>query len=313
MLGSVAEGSMSARRDLLLAMIFSTAAAIPVAAQPVGSAAIPDFSGIWAHPWLPGFESLASGPTSLVNLSRRPDGVSNVLVLAGDYNNPILKPAARETVKQFGEMSKAHYGFHNPRNQCWPNGLPFVLSSNGMQIFDRGDHLTIIYQTDHQMRRVRMNQPHPANVTPSWYGDSVGHYEGDTLVIDTVGIKTGPFAMIDWFGTPQSPALHVVERYRLIDYDQAKDGLARAFKDNSLPNPPTVDLNYRGKYLQLLFTVDDPNVFTTPWSATVTYGRPAAPISRGLNVWLENVCAENPRKYGTEDDAQVPTAANADF
>jgi hypothetical protein len=74
-----------------------------------------------------------------------------------------------------------------------------------------------------------------------------------------------------------------------------------------------VDLNYRGKYLQLLFTVDDPNVFTTPWSATVTYGRPAAPISRGLNVWLENVCAENPRKYGTEDDAQVPTAANADF
>ena len=50
-------------------------------------------------------------------------------------------------------------------------------------------------------------------VTPAWYGDSVGHYEGDTLVIDTVGIKVGPFAMVDMYGTPHSAALHVVERY----------------------------------------------------------------------------------------------------
>src|SRR5205085_2812055 len=214
---------------------------------------------------------------------------------------PILKPETAETVRKFGEQSKVHFGFHNPGNQCWPNGLPFVLSSNGMQIFDRGDHITIVYQTDHQMRHVRMNAQHPANVTPSWYGDSVGHYEGDMLVIDSVSIKAGPFAMIDWFGTPQSPALHVIERYRLVDYAQAKEGLDRAFKDNSLPNPPTVDLNYRGKYLQLTFTVEDPNVFTTPWSATVTYGRPAPPISKGLSDWLENVCAENPRKYGTEE------------
>jgi hypothetical protein len=60
-------------------------------------------------------------------------------------------------------------------------------------------------------------KPHPAHVTPSRYGDSVGHYEGDTLVIDTVGIKIGPFAMVDMFGTPHTEALHVVERYRLID------------------------------------------------------------------------------------------------
>jgi len=50
--------------------------------------------------------------------------------------------------------------------------------------------------------QVRLNQPHPANVTPSWYGDSVGHYEGDTLVIDTVGIKIGPFSMVDMYGRP---------------------------------------------------------------------------------------------------------------
>ena len=243
----------------------------------------PDFSGIWAHPWLPGFEALASGPTALVNLSRTPEGRSIQTQLVGDYKNPILKPEAAETVRKFGEQSKSYFGFHNPRNQCWPNGIPFVLSSNGLQIFDRGDHLTMIYRVDHQVRTVRMNASHPANVAPSYYGDSVGHYEGDTLVIDTVGIKPGPFAMIDWFGTPQTPALHVVERYRLIDYDQAQEGVKRANKDNVLPqfnNPPVVDFNSRGKWLQLLFTVDDPNVFTTRvvrdgdlWSGGAGWGR----------------------------------------
>ena len=306
---------MTARRNFLLLATLAITAVTPVLGQAAapGARPIPDFSGIWAHPWLPGFESLSSGPTSLVNRSRRPDGVSNVLQLVGDYTNPILKPETAATVKRFGEMSMAHFGFHNPRNQCWPNGVPFVLSSNGQQIFDRGDHITIIYQTDHQVRRIRMNSTHPANVTPSWYGDSVGHYEGDTLVIDTVGIKQGPFAMIDWFGTPTSPALHVIERYRLLDYAQAKEGIDRAFRDNSLPQPSTVDLSYRGKHLQLTFTVEDPTVFTTPWSATVTFGPPAPGISPGPNLWLENVCAENPRKYGTEEDVQLPTAAKADF
>ncbi len=49
-----------------------------------------------------------------------------------------------------------------------------------------------------------MNEPHPAHVTPSWYGDSVGHYEDDTLGIDTIGIKVGPFGTIDWFGSPHT-------------------------------------------------------------------------------------------------------------
>jgi hypothetical protein len=137
-----------------------------------------------------------------------------VAQLVGDYKNPILKPEAAETVRKHGEESKAHFGFHNPRNQCWPNGLPFVLSSNGLQIFDRGDHLTMIYHMDHQLRTVRMNGSHPPKVTPSYYGDSIGHYEGDTLVVDTVGIKVGRVTMADAYGSPQSEAMHVVERYR---------------------------------------------------------------------------------------------------
>jgi len=295
------------RRNFLLLAALAIAATPDVgpAAAPTSTATIPNFSGLWSHPWLPGFEPMASGPTSLVNRSRR-NGVSNVLQLVGDYTNPILKPEAAATVKKFGEQSIAHYGFHNPRNQCWPNGVPFILSANGLEIFQGPDHITMIYQVDHQVRHVRMNAQHPANVVPGYYGDSVGHYEGDTLVIDTIGIKAGPFAMIDWFGTPQTPALHVVERYRLLDYAAAKDGLDRASKENALPQPPAVDLSYRGKHLQLTFTVEDPNVFTTSWTSTVTYGKSAV-------AWAENVCSENPNKYGTEEDAQVPTATKADF
>ena len=190
---------------------------------------------MWAHPSLPGFEPLASGPTSLTNRSRR-NGVSNPLQLVGDHTNPILKPEAAEVVKKFGEMSLAYFGFPNPRNQCWPNGVPFILSSNGMEMFQQPDKITIIYQVDHQARYVRMNQPHPAVVTPSWYGDSVGHYEGDTLVVDTVGVRIGPFAMVDWFGTPHTPALHVIERYRLLDYEAAKEDWNGTQKRMSAPS-----------------------------------------------------------------------------
>jgi hypothetical protein len=110
-----------------------------------------------------------------------------------------------------------------------------------MQMLQQPHQITILYSNDHEVRHVRMNQPHPARVTPSWYGDSVGHYEGDTLVIDTVGIKPDrPFAMVDMYGTPYSQAPHVVERYRLIDYEAAKEaeergqrGLSRA----GSPNP----------------------------------------------------------------------------
>jgi hypothetical protein len=293
------------RWNFLLVATLAAVASAPVLGPASAAAPVPDFSGMWVHPWLPGYEPMASGPTSLKNLSRR-EGVSNPLQLVGDYKNPILKPETAAIVKKFGDMSLNHFGFHNPRNQCWPNGIPFVLSANGLQIFQQADKITMLYQTDHQVRRVRMNAQHPAKVTPTYYGDSVGHYEGDTLVIDTIGVKPGPFAMVDWFGTPQTPSLHVVERYRLLDYAQAKEGLDRANKENALPAPAAVDLSYRGKHLQLTFTVEDPTVFTTPWTATVTMGKPVV-------EWAENVCAENPRKYGTEEDAQVPTAAKPDF
>jgi hypothetical protein len=168
------------------------------------------------------------------------------------------------------------------------------------------DQITIMYDEGPDVRHVRMNQPHPAVVTPSWYGDSVGHYEGDTLVIDTVGTKTDrPFAMIDLYGTPYTKALHVVERYRLIDYEAAQEGLQRDAKENQRV-AGDIDPNYRGKFLQVRFTVEDEGVFTTPWSATITYRPAPAP-------WQEIVCAENRHEYYANKDSDVPTADKPEF
>ena len=302
------------RRIFPLLVVLAAAAGTPGSGHSAPAVtAIPDFSGVWDHPALPGFEPLATGPTSLTNRSRR-GGVSNQQQLVGDYTNPILKPDAAEIVKQHGEMSLSHFGYPTPRNQCWPGGVPFEFTNNGMMMIQKPGEILIIYRLDHQVRHVRMNQAHPARITPSWYGDSVGHYEGDMLVVDTVGIRIGPFAMVDWFGTPHTPALHVVENYRLLDYQAAKEALDRSAKENFIPDF-RVNPNDKGKHLQLLFKVEDEGVFTTPWSATITYGRVRPPPGRVSEVseWEEDVCAENPHKYGTEKDVAVPTADKPDF
>jgi hypothetical protein len=211
------------RRNFLLLVTLVSAAATPVSGQPKDSISIPDFSGIWTHS-IPGFEPLASGPTALINRSRRENGTGNILKLDGDYTNPVLKPEAAEVVKMHAERGLNYIGDPNPRNQCRPEGVPFLFTDRPTELLQQPDKVTILYGHDHQVRHVRMNQPHPAQVTPSWYGDSVGHYEEDTLVIDTVGMKVGPYSMVDWYGTPRTEALHVVERYRMLDYEAAKEG-----------------------------------------------------------------------------------------
>ncbi len=308
---------MATQRRGFLLLVALAAAVAPALGQTVApavgtagsgkqsTAPIPDFSGIWWHPSLPGFEPPASGPGPVTNRSRLPNGVNNFNRLVGDYANPILKPEAAEVVKKHGEISLKGIGYPTPSNQCWPAGVPYLLSSFGTQLLQQPDNITILYSQNHEVRRVRMTDAHPAQVTPSWNGDSIGHYEGDTLVIDTVGIKIGRFAMVDMFGTPHSQALHVVERYRLLDYEAAKEGLDRDARGN-FRVPGNINPNYRGKHLQLHFTVEDEGVFTMPWSATITY-RPA------VGGWQENVCAENRREYYNNKDSDVPTALKPDF
>ena len=288
----------------------ATPAAGPASSTTQGAASLPDFSGVGAHASWPGFDPPLSGPGPVVNKSRTPSGVGNTRQFVGDYTNPILKPQAAEVVKKHGEISLAGLAYPTPANQCWPQPVPYIFWNIGMQMLQEPDKITFIYFYDHEVRHVRMNQPHPAQVTPSWYGDSVGHYEGDTLVIDTVGIKTGrPFAMVDVYGTPYTPALHVVERYRLLDYEAAKEAQERGEKENlRIPvndSGLSVDPSYRGKGLQLQFTVEDEGVFAMPWSATITY-------RRAMGVWPEYVCTENAYDYSGRDTT-VPHADKPDF
>jgi hypothetical protein len=113
--------------------------------------------------------------------------------------------------------------------------------------------------------------------------------------------------MVDWYGTPHTEGLHVVERYRMVDYAAAKDGFERDAKQHNVPDGMPV-ANAQGKYLQLQFTVDDNAVFTTPWTATMTYR------SGGNSAmdWVEQACAENIVWYPGKD-ADVPQSTKRDF
>jgi hypothetical protein len=302
---------MSAPRDFLVLVTLSLAVATPAVAQ--SSASIPDLSGLWNHPALNGLELPLAGPGPVRNMSRVKTGpqagAGNIAQLVGDHTNPILQPWAAEVVRKLGEMSLAGIGYPTPRNQCWPEQVPFVFINYGMQILQQPDKITFLYPFDHQFRQVRLNEPHPAEVKPSWYGNSIGHYEGNTLVVDTVGVKVGRFSMVDWFGTPFTEALHVSERYRLIDYEAAKEAIARDAKEHlqsvNPDNGPAPDLAYKGKGLQIEVTIEDSGAFTMPWSATVT-------LRRARDERLELVCAENTQWYpGTQ--SAVPTAEKPDF
>jgi len=331
---------MQRQQVFLLLATSAAAAATPALGQnadpdaraastaPQSTASAPDFSRLWANTLGPGLPQPASGPGPVRNKMRQRQAVdiygkdinpANAPIVAmvgrrvGDYTAPILQPWAAQVVKEHGEKELNDGPALNPINQCRPSGVPFIFYNLGMEMLQKPNSITMLYVFNHEVRQVRLNQTHPAQLTPSWFGDSVGHYEGDTLVIDTVGIKTGPYTMVDQFGTPHTDKLHVVERYRLIDYEAANRILERGAKENATTfrNDSGVvpDLNARGNNLQLDITVEDAGAFTTPWSATVIY-RP------GINGWSssefpEAVCAENPHELSRQ--AAVPTADKPDF
>src|SRR5215470_4179775 len=182
---------MRRQRNFLLFIALAVAAAKPALGQTVTSGvgpasgatnsatSIPDFSRVWNHPAFPWFEPPASGPGPVTNKSRWPqrpgdgisgslalpplppgaEGVSNYDQLVGDYTSPILQPWAAEVVKKFGEMSLAGITFPSPANQCWPEPVPYIYKNFGIQIFQKPDTTVIIYDQDHEVRRIRMNVP----------------------------------------------------------------------------------------------------------------------------------------------------------
>ena len=260
----------------------------------------PDLSGTWAREYL-FFGSPDSGPGPIKEKVPRQE--------VGDDSNPMLKPEAAAILKHRGEITLSGKNFPQPSNQCAPMSVPYILQLQEIQLLQKTDEVVILYMEDHHVRHVRLNRQHPAAVSPSWSGDSVGHYEGDTLVVDTVGFTTGPLSMSDHFGTPKSGVAHVVERYHLISYEMAlndfkRAGLARVPPALAIGTGVAIDPNYRGKGLRIDFTVDDPEVTNAPWSGTTTF-------LRG-NGWVEEICADNPHEYYAPD-TPIPSADTPDF
>jgi hypothetical protein len=295
------------RNILLLAAVTAAAPAFALSAEPV-----PDLSGAWGHNFLL-FEQPGEGPGPVVTKVRTPAGTL-MFNAVGDYTNPILKPEAAAVVRRTAERELGGVAIPNPHNQCWPEPTPFTLNIQfGIRIIQRKDEVVLTNLTS-QVRRVHLNVPHSPHPPLTWQGEAVGHYEGDTLVVDTIGQKVGPLSMIDRFGTPFSPELHVIERYRLIDGALARDLQQKHIRDYFLRGSP-----YRNPYgmgdvdpdtgkpgLQVEITVEDPQMFTTPWRGLVTY-RPL------LGEWPEAICAENMQGSGAAWVVQVPSADKPDF
>ena len=230
-----------------------------------------------------GFGPALKGPGPIRNLSRTAKGTGDNTKLVGDYNNPILRPEAAAIIKRRGEVSISGKIFPDPDAMCLQQPVPYIFWNFDLVFLQQKDKVTLIYQHDNDFRQVWLNQGHPANLEPSAHGHSVGHYEGDTLVIDTVGVAVGPYTTIDRLGTPYSDSLHVVERYRMLPYEQAKAAMDLAEKE-WMRAGPTVDPNYRGHGVQLEFVVEDHRMFTMPWSASITYLRASAPSGRSASA-----------------------------
>lgn len=286
---------------------------------------IPDLSGQWGRDWI-FYEPPSSGPGPVISIERMPDGTLVGDPFVGDPTNPILRSNAAEAVRRQGEINRSGRLAPDAHNQCWPEPPPFTMQTQfGVQILQQTDKVTFIYLADHHVRHVRLNAPHAENLIPTWEGDSVGRFEGGTLVIDTVGIKVGPFATVDLYGTPYTEALHVIERYRLIDGKAAADAMDRHIRTYIDPNGDKSNLTFedlspfygRGPIdpdaykpgLQVEITVEDPGVFTMPWSGFITY-RPV--VVQPPIQWPEAVCAESARQaFGLEHT--IPTANAPDF
>lgn len=238
----------------------------------VSPIAIPSFIGSWARDSsIMQLFPQSNGPSGLINISGfRLQGIAN-------YDSPILKPWAAEIVRRHGELIRSGELAPDAHTSCSPNGVPYSLILRGnVHLLQEPDRVTIIYDNDNQYRTVLLNREHSKDIVPRYYGESVGRYEGDTLVVDTTGIRKTQFSVVDRFGTPHTEELHVIERYKIIEVN----GNAA---------------------LRVDVIVEDPGTFTMPWGGYMVY------YNNDDNWWEEGICAENNRS-----DVWIPTEENFD-
>jgi hypothetical protein len=198
----------------------------------------------------------------------------------GDVNSPVLQPWAKEELRKRNAAILAGKPGYTRAVSCWPLGVPsFLLGFVQPIFFVQTPKLVLLtWQENSEARHIYMDVPHSVNPKPSWFGESVGHYDGDTLVVDTIGLNTKTY--IDHFRTPHTEKLHVIERFRMID---------------------------GGKTLEVGVHVEDPGTFTTAWNGIQRYRR----VEDG--PMLEAPCAENNVNIFNEDREPMPQAARPDF
>jgi hypothetical protein len=194
-----------------------------------------------AHPYVPN----KHGPRSTYRVA--------------DLSNPILQPWTIPSMKKANDEVLAGKVPFRARERCWPVGVPGFDAYSLVEPFyfyHTPEKVVVIAQNGPEVRHIYLNVTHSKDVKPSWYGESVGHYEnGDTLVIDTIGISAKSF--VDNYRTPHTDELHVVERWKL-----AADG-------------KTVDVS---------IFVEDPGAFTTPWTAVQRWRRAEFPHRSGHDM-----------------------------
>jgi hypothetical protein len=198
-----------------------------------------------------------------------------------DLDNPILLPWVKDVLKRVNDRAISGKDAFPPQVRCWPLGVPgFVLyPAQPVFIVQTPKEVLMTWQADHMVRRIFLTDKHSETVKPSWFGESIGHYEnGDTLVVDTIGITTKTF--VDNYRTPHTEKLHVVERFRL-----APDGQA----------------------IEVTITVDDPGAFTMPWTAMQRYRR----VDQG--PMIEATCVEGNFNYYNFDLEPLPEEAKPSF
>jgi hypothetical protein len=178
------------------------------------------------------------------NIDARRLGVAPTFRIS-DLTNPNIKQWAKDIMKKDNAEVLAGKTAYTPGSSCRPYGVPAIWNSVGPFFFmQTREKVVIISETDRIARQIWLNVPHSANPKPSYYGESVGHYEGDTLVIDTIAQNAKTFA--DNFRTPHTDKIHVTERLRMIE---------------------------GGKRLEIHVTVEDPDTFVKPWQGIRLYNR----------------------------------------
>jgi hypothetical protein len=208
-----------------------------------------------------------------------------------DLTNPNIKQWAKDLMKKDNDEVLAGKIAYTPGSSCKPYGVPAIWNSGGPFLFVQTPREVVIINQGEQFgRHVYLNLPHSAKLKPSWYGESVGHYEGDTLVIDTIGMNAKSFA--DNFRTPHTEKLHVTERLRRIE---------------------------GGKILEIHVTADDPDTFVQPWQGTRRYNLGKAndrgEAEEGHVGVAESICQEGNLTASNlkSADYNVPIADKPDF